>query len=384
MTFVRGDWLEAAATQAVFSLLKNGGHQAWAVGGCVRDALLGVEVADVDFATDAPPKRVMELANVQGIKSVPTGIEHGTITLVIGKHAFEVTTFRRDVATDGRRATVAFADTIDEDARRRDFTMNALYAGQGGKVVDPLGGGRDDLAARRVRFIGDPAERIREDYLRILRCFRFQAWCGSPYLGVDADALDACARLAEGLKNLSKERIGGEMRKLLRAPDPAPSVASMASTGVLARVLPGATASVLTVLVHLEETVQTRPDWICRLVALGGEGVPNALRLSRTEARQSRLLRDATPDSAPLAEHAYRHGAGVATSIALLRAASFGQPLAADLLGSLNVAAKQVFPVGAGDLQNDFQGKPLGDELRRLEKQWIASGFTLSRKDMLG
>ena len=214
---VSGEWLDDPAAQAVFLMLMRAGFEAYAVGGCVRNALLGVPVADVDFATNARPDLVVALAEQADLHAVPTGIEHGTITVVSGGTGFEVTTYRRDVATDGRRAVVTFADTLNDDAHRRDFTMNALYAGADGAVIDPLGG-LADIKAGRVRFIDDAQQRIREDYLRILRFFRFHAWYGDPDGGIDPDALAACAELADGIDGLSNERIWAEMRKLLAAP----------------------------------------------------------------------------------------------------------------------------------------------------------------------
>jgi len=177
MTRIDEAWLTEPATQQVCRALTEGGAQALFVGGCVRNALLGAPVSDIDITTDAHPERVMALAAAAGIKAVPTGIAHGTVTLVANSIPHEVTTFRRDVETDGRRAVVAFSDSIHEDAARRDFTMNALYARPDGTVLDPLDG-LPDLQARRVRFIGDATDRIREDYLRSLRYFRFHAWYG--------------------------------------------------------------------------------------------------------------------------------------------------------------------------------------------------------------
>ena len=175
---------------------------------------------------------------------MPTGLAHGTVTVVAGGRPFEVTTFRRDVETFGRRAVVAFSTDLRDDAARRDFTMNALYVRPDGTVVDPLGG-LPDLRAGRVRFVGDGAARIAEDYLRILRFFRFHAWYGDPAAGLDPDGLAACAALQDGLARLSRERVGAEVTKLLAAPDPAPAVGPMAAAGILARVLPGADAAAL-------------------------------------------------------------------------------------------------------------------------------------------
>ena len=204
---VQGSWIENAATQVVCDALTLQGFQALFVGGCVRNALLGVDVSDIDIATDAAPEDVVECARLAGLKSIPTGIDHGTITVVSAGIPHELTTFRSDTETDGRHAKVRFSKSILEDAVRRDFTMNAIYADPAGFVVDPLNG-IPDLNARHVRFIGDAEARIREDYLRSLRFFRFTAWYGDPALGIDPDGLAAVAANLDGLEGLSRERVG--------------------------------------------------------------------------------------------------------------------------------------------------------------------------------
>jgi poly(A) polymerase len=379
---VSGAWIEAKATQAVCAMLTGGGYQAFFVGGCVRNALLGMPVGDVDIATDARPDVVMELATAAGLKPVPTGIEHGTITVISSHIGHEVTTFREDVQTFGRHALVAFGTDIGTDARRRDFTMNALYARPDGSVVDPLGG-LADLRARRVRFIEDADQRIREDYLRILRFFRFHAWYGDPEGGLDAEGLAACAGNVEGLARLSRERVGAEMRKLLAAPDPAPSVAAMQAAGVLHAVLPGSDARTLALLVHLESETNTAPDAILRLAALGGEAVAERLRLSRAEARRLDLLRVAAAETTQAAELGYRHGAEDGRAVLLLRAVLLEMPWRARDTEDLARGAKARFPVTAADLMPTYTGPALGARLRELEQAWIASGFTLTRDDLL-
>jgi poly(A) polymerase len=382
MTRLQANWLTDPAAQAVCAMLENAGHAAFFVGGCVRNALIGAPVQDLDLSTDARPEAVMDLAVAAGLKAMPTGIDHGTVTVVADGRPVEVTTFRRDLATDGRRATVAFADTIPADAARRDFTMNALYADARGVVHDPLGG-LPDLHARRVRFIGDPGQRIREDYLRILRFFRFHALFGDPGAGLDADGLAACAEHAEGIEGLSRERIGHEMLRLLAAPDPAPAVAAMAQAGVLMRVIIGADASALPVLVHLEQDAGFEPDPIPRLASLGGEDVAPALRLRKADARRRDRLRAAAFDGPEPAELGYRLGAAEGTAALLLRHAALGQPLQDDALQKLRTGAGQIFPVTSADLQPRFEGAALGAALRQLESDWIASGFTLTRADLL-
>ncbi len=380
---VDGPWRRDPGAQALMAALAAAGHRALFVGGCVRNAALGEPVDDIDIATDARPERVTEIAEAVGMKAVPTGIDHGTVTVVAKGRGLEVTTFRRDVETDGRRAVVAYAGEVAEDAARRDFTMNALYAEADGTVVDPLGGW-PDLEARQVRFVGRAAERIAEDYLRILRYFRFHARYGDPEAGIDAEALAACAEGAEGLERLSAERVGREMLKLLSAPDPAPSVAAMAQSGILARVLPGAEAAALAPLVHLERLARVASEPIRRLAALGGEEATGRLRLSRAEARRLETLRAGIGSEAGTAETAWRLGREVALDIELLRAATFGAPLPADLKTRLDRGAAAVFPVRGADLAGRLEGAEIGRRLREMERAWIASGFTATREDLLG
>ncbi|MGB4828852.1 MAG: CCA tRNA nucleotidyltransferase, partial [Paracoccaceae bacterium] len=318
---VSGEWLERPETQAICAVLSSAGWQALPVGGCVRNALMGVPVADVDIATDARPETVSDLSKRAGFKVVPTGVEHGTLTVIAGGIPYEITTFRRDVETDGRRAVVAFSDRLDEDAARRDFTMNALYARPDGALIDPLGGIADVLA-RRVRFVGDAETRIREDYLRILRFFRFHAWYGDPAGGLNADGLAACAALSPGIETLSRERLGTEMKKLLTAPDPAPAVAAMAMAGVLAQVLPGADHRALAPLVHLEDGRD--PRWQRRLAVLGGKDAASLLRLSRTEGKELLAIAESARNDEADAALGWRLGAVAGADAVLVRSALTG------------------------------------------------------------
>jgi poly(A) polymerase len=380
---IAGEWIAAPATQAVFDALEHGGHRAYFVGGCVRNALLGQAVTDIDISTDAVPEEVIRLAGAAGLHPVPTGIAHGTITVVSGGTGYEVTTFRRDVETDGRRAVVAFSTDVLDDARRRDFTMNALYADRTGAVMDPLGDGLADLAARRIRFIEDAEARIREDYLRILRFFRFHAWYGHPEDGIDPEALAPVAANSAGIESLSRERVGHEMLRLLAATDPAPSLAAMVATGVLVRVLPGAEARFVAPLVHGEGLVGAPPDPVRRLAALGGEAAGEALKLSKAETRRLSLLTELAGAEAGTAALAYLHGAEAAVDAALLRAA-FGGNLP-DLAASDEArrGAEARFPLKAADLMPVLEGPALGAKLRELEELWIASDFSLDREALL-
>ena len=247
------DWFKAKETQALLAVLeaaRDGGSRF--VGGCVRNTLMGRPVDDIDIATQLTPDRVTEVAKAAGFAAHPTGIEHGTVTVVVNHKPFEVTTLRRDVSTDGRRATVAFTEAWEEDAERRDFRMNALYADSSGEVHDPTGGGLDDTRTGRVIFIGNAHTRIKEDYLRILRFFRFNAWYARGPL--DPAGLHACADLVAGLDTLSVERVWKEVKKLLGAPDPRAAWEAMKAIEVRARALP-------------EMTNETRLDMLCTLEA---------------------------------------------------------------------------------------------------------------------
>ena len=275
------DWTKRADLAALLAALGPG--NARYVGGAVRDTLLGIGVKDIDLATPLEPREVMRRLKAHHIQVVPTGIDHGTVTAVLAGGPVEITTLRHDVSTDGRRATVAFASDWQDDAARRDFTINALYADPvTGEIWDYFGG-LDDLAARRVRFIGDARERIREDHLRILRYFRFQARFGSQ--PADSEAEQACAELAATLKGLSRERVGMELTNLLALPDPAPTVARMAELGVLQVVLPEAEVAGLAALAAQETKQGVAPDPTRRLAAL----LPADVALAEQVAARFRL-----------------------------------------------------------------------------------------------
>lgn len=380
MRRIEADWLKSKDTQGVLGMLTGAGYQAFAVGGCVRDSLLDMPVKDIDIATDARPETVMTLAEKSGYHAVPTGIEHGTVTVVAMGIPHEVTTFRRDVETDGRRAVVAYSDSVAEDARRRDFTMNALYVDSDGRLHDPVGG-LPDLEARRIRFIEDAATRIREDYLRSLRFFRFHAWYGDPAEGFDPEAFAAIAAHVDGLSGLSRERIGAEVLKLLSAPDPAPAVAGMKASGVLTVILPGADDRALAPLIHFEARLGAAPRPLRRLAVLGGEGLRAGLRLSRGEAGELEAIGKAagmSPDEA-----GYRLGGDRALDGILVRAATLGAaPDPADM-NTAQAASGKIFPLRAADLMPELTGAALGRALDAAEQAWIDSGFSLDRDALL-
>ncbi len=265
---LEADWLNAASLQNLFDILETDTDTVRVVGGAVRNTLMGLPVTEVDLATSILPEEVMGRVESGGGKAVATGIEHGTVTAVVDGDAYEVTTLREDIETDGRRAKVKFGSDWLKDALRRDSTMNALYCDRAGKIIDPVGG-YSDILQGNIRFIGDPAERIREDGLRILRFFRFFAHYGNGR--PDADGLKAAAAALDMLNHLSVERVWMELKQLLGAKDPARALLWMRTTGVLGRILPETEKwgiDTIPLLVDLESAQQLAPDPILRLMAM--------------------------------------------------------------------------------------------------------------------
>jgi len=403
-------WFEDEHLQRILALLNEGQGEARIVGGAVRNALIGRDVTDVDIATTLVPRDVMERAEKSGIKAIATGIEHGTVTLVVAHKPFEVTTLRRDVATYGRHAEVAFGTDWDEDAHRRDLTINALYATIGGDILDPVGG-VEDIRKGCVRFIGDPEQRIAEDYLRILRFFRFFAWYGSGR--PDAQALKAMVRARDKLVTLSAERVWAEMKKLLQAPDPERALLWMRQTGTLSVILPETEnwgISAIPALVHTERQLGWRIDPMLRLEAMlppdaeRMEGLATRLRFSRAEKLRivdwaatlsvsprlsdrefDRRLYNEPPQSI---EDKLRLGLAAACHQGARESDPGALEDAADMTRLLDRAMnwqRPVFPVSGNDLiaAGLSPGPNLGRMQRRLEQRWIDSGFSLDREALI-
>jgi poly(A) polymerase len=380
MTLPPSAWRERAGLARLCEVLGAAEGKVRFVGGAVRDTLLGIDVADVDLATTHSPERVIALLKGNAIKAVPTGLAHGTVTAVLpGGEPVEVTTLRCDVATDGRHATVAFTDDWREDAARRDFTMNALYADpRTGEIFDYFGG-LDDLEARRVRFIGDPLKRIAEDHLRILRFFRFHARFGDE---PDAAGLDACTARANDLMALSRERIAAELLRLLVAVHAVRVTALMIEHDILAPVLPEIGAEGVDRLARVagfEEMAEIAPDPIRRLAALlprdiaVGEAVGARLKLSKEQRRRLvSALSDSVGSPHPLA---YRLGTELAIDRWLL---NVEEPMDA-VIGARDIMAwpVPVFPLSGGALvaRGLRRGPEVAQMLRAVEERWIAEGF---------
>lgn len=367
------DWTQREDLAALVAAL--GADTARYVGGAVRDTLLGKPISDIDIATPLVPHEVIDRCKEAGIRTVPTGIDHGTVTAILPGGPVEITTLRRDVSTDGRRATVAFAQDWREDAARRDFTINALYAHPETLAVEDYFGGLADLEQGRVRFIGEATERIREDYLRILRYFRFQARFGGDW---DAEATAACAELAPSLKGLSRERVGWELQHLLALPDPAPTVRKMRELGVLQVILPESgqrEVERLTQLMRTESEYGAAPDALRRLAALlpglraVAETVAARLRLSRSQRdRLTCLAQRELADADNPRALAYELGTECARDRLLLTGAD-PRPIE-------GWQAPQ-FPLKGGEIvaRGVARGPEVARLLQAIERRWVEEGF---------
>jgi len=384
------DWLTAPSTRRVIEALEaNRPGCARFVGGCVRNAIMGRPVDDIDIATQLTPEQTLKALESAQVKAVPTGIEHGTVTAIVEGEPFEITSLRRDVETDGRRAVVAFTEDWAEDAQRRDFRLNALYAAPNGEIFDPVGGGYADALAGRVIFIGDADARLREDYLRILRFFRFNAWYGA---GMDETGLAACQRQRDGLAQIARERIWKELKKLLAAPAPRIALQAMGESGVLDSVLPrhhGVT--VLHDLELTEQLVGSQPDALLRLMALlprsalAVQQTQAALRLSNEEAgRLTMWAADNLPEpigmkSKDLRATLYWHGKQAVVDRAMLAGVDIR-----DLLAAVRAWQRPDFPIGGEDaLAAGLTGQAIGQALSRVAKAWVESDFYLEREALL-
>lgn len=391
-------WLSTPSLQTLLNLLNSGEGEARIVGGAVRNALLKQPISDVDVATNLVPKDAISRLAAAGHKSVPTGFDHGTITAIVEGDAYEVTTLRQDVETYGRHASVAYGTDWEADARRRDFTINALYLDADGTIFDPLGA-MDDIRTRTVRFIDDAETRIREDYLRILRFFRFFAWYGQHR--PDAEGLKACARLKQGIAGLSGERIWQEMVKLLSAPDPCRAMLWMRQTGVLSAVLPESEKwgiDTLPRLIVAEQKGNWQVDPLLRLMAIvpPSQGTINKMadRLRLSNRDRKRLLGWAASDEPKPDLDQVRffrwlygqdlQGAGDRLRLAIARSngdgASYGRQL-----GWSEDWHRPEFPLRGQHLL-DFgmqAGPEISRTLSRLEKHWVESDFKLKREELL-
>lgn len=385
------DWLTRGPAAEVLALLNTGGEEARIVGGAVRNALLGLPIGDIDIATTAPPQEVVRRAEAAGIRHVPTGIEHGTVMLVMNGRSFEVTTLREDIETYGRKAKVAFGRDWKRDAQRRDFTVNGLSADAAGSVHDHVGG-LADLAARRVRFIGDPATRIAEDYLRVLRFFRIHAEYGEGL--PDRDGLAACIRARDGLSVLSAERVRAELLKLVVARHAVPVAAIMSETGILGVLLAGvAWLAGFSNMANAEAALGVAPDAIRRLGALAvsvaedAERLWQRLRLANVEHERLQSMAQGwwrkPADEEAARALLYRLGPDRYRDRLLLGWARDGHGADRERWKELASLPERwsapAFPIKSADFiaRGVDKGPVLGAAMRAAEEAWIAQGFPL-------
>jgi poly(A) polymerase len=390
-------WLNSKPLSKVFAAFDAAHTEVCVVGGAIRNSLIDRPVTEVDLATPAVPDAVIRLAKEAGLGAHPTGIDHGTVTLVSDGVGFEVTTLRRDVETDGRHATVAFTHSWEDDAKRRDFTINALYCDADGTIYDPIGG-LDDLRKRRVRFIGDAEARIREDYLRILRFFRFSAEYGKGQL--DAVGLVAAIALKQGLTHLAAERIRSEFLKLLAAPFAAEVVLTMHESGILGLVLPGAAdPERLARLQAIEANLGQPPDVMCGLAALAvsdpskADAIAQRLRLSNAETAALETAAIVNPDLDPAQPDAaaraalYRLGPEAFRRAVYVSWARSGASAADPAWRRRALLADRwsppKMPFGGSDVLalGVPPGPAVGSILKAFETWWVASGFIPDRGD---
>ncbi|WP_414901974.1 CCA tRNA nucleotidyltransferase [Sphingomonas flavalba] len=376
LTLPDAPWRHRPGLDRLLATLDAGAGETRFVGGAVRDTLLGLPVADLDLATRLRPEDVRDRIRAAGLKAVPTGLAHGTITAVLDDGPVEVTTLRRDVSTDGRRATVAFSDDWREDAARRDFTINALYADPASGALFDYFGGEADLSARRVRFIGDPLTRIAEDHLRILRFFRFHARFGDG--APDAEGYAACAERANDLMALSRERIADELLKMLAGHDPAAPIALMRARAILTPVLPEIDEcgeQRLAALVAAEAAAGIPPDRVRRLIALlpGDPAAADAIlaRLKLSNAIRKRAALVLAPCAETVPERiGYRLGREAAIDRLLIGGET-------DAAVALTGWQRPALPIGGGALvaRGLSAGPAVARALREIEEQWVAEGF---------
>ena len=382
LNFKETKWLRNPSAQKLSKLYKNFGYQVLFVGGCVRNTILKMPVTDIDLATDAQPEEIIKIAKENNIRFVPTGLAHGTITLMIDNKNYQITTFRTDFDHDGRYAKVEFTESLLLDASRRDLTINALYCNHVGEVIDPLNG-LDDIKKQKIKFIGNPNERIKEDNLRILRFFRFQAIYGNKNLEIDSIALEACHNHKSKLAALSKERITSELRKILSAPNPLEVIIKMNETGVLNELFQKVSIDSLEAYLKTEEKFKININWLGRLLSLQVTQEEESLKLTRCEFKFLKQTKSAIENQIHVLEFSYYNGVENGKIYSILQNFRHNIILSKNLLNQINSLATKKFPITAKDLMPEISGKKLGEALRSLEDRWIKSNFTLSKKDLL-
>ncbi len=371
---IDSEWIKNQSLQNILQILKKADHNAYLVGGCVRNSILNFPVNDIDISTDARPEETLDLFNIGSFKAAPTGFSHGTVTVVSEGIPYQITTMRSDQNTDGRHADVSFSDNITKDAERRDFTINALYADPTGKIIDPIGGLKD-FQPLRIKFIGNANNRIQEDYLRILRFFRFHAQFADLVADFERDALDAIKDNQNGLKFLSKERVWNELQKILLSKNPSRALSEMSKIGVLEKVLIDRGIKSIKNLISIEQKMGIEPEAIRRLLAITRNTEITSLNLSRKEVKKFSLLKSLLEKKFDPAELVYQFNKEIAQSVLAISTFNQGEKLKLSDVKKIEKACLYPCPISGAHLTKYMSGADVGIKLKEAQRAWIKSNF---------
>ena len=371
---INSEWIKNKVTQNILKIFEGADHNAYLVGGCIRNSILNIPVTDIDISTDATPQQTVDLFNRENFKVAPTGFSHGTVTVISEGIPYQITTMRSDQNTDGRHADVVFSDDIKKDAERRDFTINALYADSTGKIINPIGG-LEDFNPLAIKFIGDPNNRIQEDYLRILRFFRFHAQFSELVTQFDKVALDAIEKNQDGLKKLSKERIWSELKKILSTSNPARSLYKMSQLGILEIILENKNSHNIKRFNLIEKKMGLEPEPIRRLVAITENTEDTFLNLSRKEAKKFSLLKGLLKKKHDPAELVYQFNREIAQSVLAIYTFYKGEKLKLSDIKKIEKACLFPCPITGAQISKYMDGAAVGIKIKEAHRVWINSNF---------
>ena len=379
-------WNSDSTLKTLIHSLESAGGEAYLVGGCVRNTILGKPFTDIDIATDLLPEQVVKISKKEGYKVIQTGLPYGTVTIVNAGRKFEVTTFRSDIKTYGRKASVKFTADIKLDAMRRDFTMNSIYMNISGQIIDPLES-MGDLLKGKIKFIGNPSERIREDKLRILRFFRFLAEFNKGRSDIDQDTMEALYKYKKEVKSLSRERIWMELKRILSVPEPQHIFSIMIEKGILDEALPSIELEGLSKVVSAEKKYSVSTSHLIRLFSLNktiGKKWANYVSLTSNEAKILEFIKESLVHYKDLKTVAYKFGRVVAEGWLLNYDDGFSEMIPSKISEIIDNGCNTFFPVSGVDLLEEMEeGPELGRQMEWLEDLWIKSGFTMGKKELL-
>ena len=379
---INSRWIKSKGAQHILKILENAGHSAYFVGGCVRNSVLNIPVSDIDISTDATPEETLSLFDIDNFKVVQTGFSHGTITVISAGIPYQITTMRTDQNTDGRHADVRFSDNITEDAKRRDFTINALYANSFGEIIDPLGGLKD-FNPLKIKFIGNASNRIQEDYLRILRFFRFHAQFSELTMHYDQVALSAIKDHQSGLKILSKERVWSEFQKILSTADPSRALLEMSKIGVLKKIWNDENIHNIRNLISIEKKLAIEPEPIRRLVTISTKSESISLNFSRKDAKKFSLLKRLLENKHDLAELVYQFSREIALSVLAIYTCQQGEKLKSSDVTKIEKAFLNPCPIKGAQISKYVHGAAVGIKIKEAQRIWIKSNFNSNEAKIL-